>query len=228
MLRSKSLDVLKKEPRGAYDAVLDQTSSVCLVRWNNSNVVTFASTYAGVHPVQKANRHSSGAKKWISVDQPKVFQRYNSGMGGVDRLDQNLSCYMTNMRSKKWYWPIFRFCVDLAVQNAYQLYRLRENIPKAPDHDLLSFRREIAQVYVKTLSTSQGAAAAYPPSRIPADRRVLKEVLEVRTDTTAHWIVQGTQRRCVAAGCKGTPVYACEKCNVGLHPGCFKAFHVTA
>ena len=218
----KTLEVLKKEPRGAYDVVLDQSSAVCMVRWHDSKVVTVASTYAGVEPLQKANRFSSAQKKRISVDQPKVVQLYNNGMGGVDRLDQNLSCYMTNLRSKKWYWPIFRFCVDLAVQNAYQLHRLQEKLPGAPEHDLLSFRREIAQVYVKTLSSLHSAAAPFPPSRIPADRRVLHEV---RTDATAHWIVQGTQRRCVAPGCKGTSVYACEKCNVGLHPGCFKSFH---
>ena len=217
----KSAEVLKKEPRGAYDVALDKKSAVCLVRWNDSKVVTVASTYAGVQPLQKANRYSAAEKKRISVDQPKVVQLYNRGMGGVDRLDQNLSCYMTQHRSKKWYWPMFRFCVDLAVQNAYQLYRLQTKIAGAPEHDLLSFRREIAQVYVKTLS-SLHAAVPYPPSRIAADRRVLDEV---RTDGAGHWIVQGTQRRCVAPGCKGTSVFACEKCNVGLHPGCFKAFH---
>ena len=204
----RRLEAMKKEPRGAYDVALDQNSAVCLVRWHDSKVFTFASTYAGVEPLQKANRFSSAEKKRISVDQPKVVQLYNNGMGGVDRLDQDLSCYVTNLRSKKWYWPIFRFFIDLAVQNAYQLYRLQEKIPGAPEHDLLSFRREIAQVYVKTLSSYQPAAVPFPPSRAPTDRRVLHEV---RTDATAHWIVQGTQRRCVAPGCKRTLVYACEK-----------------
>jgi len=221
----RSPEIMKKEPRGAYDVILDQKSAVCLVRWNDSKVVTVASTFAGVQPLQKANRYSSAQKKCTVVDQPKVVQLYNTGTGGVDRLDQNLSCYITNLRSKKWYWPIFRFCVDLAVQNAYQLYRLQAKVPGAPEHDLLSFRREIAQVYVKSLSsmsTLRSPVAPFPPSRVPADRRVLNEV---RTDTMAHWIVQGTQRRCVAPGCKGTSVFACEKCNVGSHPGCFKTFH---
>jgi len=143
-------------------------------------------------------------------------------MGGVDRFDQNVSCYMIQHRSKKWYWPIFRFCVDLAVQNAFQLYRLQKKSPRAPDHDLLAFRRAIVQIYMGTLSPERACTGPFPPPRIPVDRRVLQEV---RTDSNAHWIVQGTQRRCAAAGCKGTSLFACEKCNVGLHPACFKAFH---
>ncbi|ESN91370.1 hypothetical protein HELRODRAFT_165400 [Helobdella robusta] len=48
-----------------------------------------------------------------------------------------------------------------------------------------------------------------------------------RGDGFAHWIIQSSQRRCAAAGCKGTSIFACEKCNVGLHPGCFKSFHLS-
>jgi len=55
----------------------------------------------------KANRFSSVQKKRISVDQPKVVRLYNDGMGGVDRLDQNLSCYMTNFDPKSGIGPSF-------------------------------------------------------------------------------------------------------------------------
>ena len=183
-----------------------------------------ASTFAGVHPIQKAKRFSSQQKQRIEVNQPKVVQIYNNGMGGVDRFDQNLACYMIQHRTKKWYWPVFRFCVDLAVQNAFQLYRLQERASGAPEHDLLSFRREIVQVYMHTLSPRCGlTVASFPAPRLSMDRRVLTAV---RTDETAHWIIQGNQRRCVVPDCKGTSVFACEKCNVGLHPGCFKKFHL--
>lgn len=218
----RNIDVMKKEPRGSYDVVLDRKSDVCLVRWNDNRVVTVASTYAGVAPLQKAKRFSSQEKKRIEISQPKSVQLYNYGMGGVDRLDQNVSSYMIQHRSKKWYWPVFRFCVDVAVQNAFQLYRLQEKNPGAKPHDLLSFRREIVHVYMQCFSPQTNAPALFPASRIPADRRVLHDV---RTDSTAHWIVQGSQRRCAAPGCVGTSVYSCEKCNVGLHPGCFKQFH---
>ena len=69
-------------------------------------------------------------------------------MGGVDRIDQDIGAYMINSRQKKWcWWPLFRFCVDLAVNNAFQLYRLQPLNQGQKRLDLLRFRREIVQVY---------------------------------------------------------------------------------
>ena len=44
----------------------------------------------------------------------------------MDRMGQNISCYMVHLRSKKWWWPLFRSCIDVAINNAFQLYRLRK------------------------------------------------------------------------------------------------------
>ena len=52
----KSIKVIDKQPRGSYDVALDQKVNVCLVRWDDSRVVTVASTYAGVAQVRKAKR----------------------------------------------------------------------------------------------------------------------------------------------------------------------------
>ena len=41
-------------------------------------------------------------------------------MGGVDRFDQNLGSYRISMRSKK----VFAFLPDVAINNAWLLYRL--------------------------------------------------------------------------------------------------------
>jgi Transposase IS4 len=61
----KSIDVMKKEPRGSHDVVLEHKAAVCVVRWHDSKVVTVASTFAGVHPIQKAKRYSSQLKQRI-------------------------------------------------------------------------------------------------------------------------------------------------------------------
>ena len=42
-----------------------------------------------------------------SVDQPKVISVYNKGMDGLDLLDMLLGSYRPNLRSKKWWWPLF-------------------------------------------------------------------------------------------------------------------------
>jgi len=156
----RSVDVMKKEPSGSYDVALDRKSDICLVRWHDSKVVTVASTYVEVKPLQKAKRYSSQEKKRIEVDQPKIVHTYNYGMGGVDCLDQNLSCYMIQYKSKKWYWPIFRFCLDMSVQNAFQLYRLQDTSAAVKAHDLLLFRREIVQVYMQKYSPQSQSVAS--------------------------------------------------------------------
>ena len=61
-------------------------------------------------------------------------------MGGVDRLDQNISSYMIGHRTKKWCWPVFRFRLDLSVNNAHQLYRQQKCSEGERKLDLLGFR----------------------------------------------------------------------------------------
>ena len=50
-------------------------------------------------------------------------------------------------------------------------------MPGAPGYDLLSFCREIAQVYVKSLSSLQDAVSCHP-SRIPVNRCVLHDLCD--------------------------------------------------
>lgn len=45
-----------------------------------------------------------------------MIQRYNSNMGGVDRIDQNISCYRILIRSCKLWWPLFAYLLDVAMQ----------------------------------------------------------------------------------------------------------------
>ncbi|KAK3790219.1 hypothetical protein RRG08_051504 [Elysia crispata] len=44
-------------------------------------------------------------------------------MGGVDRLDQNVGLYRCGINSKKWWWPILLYLIDMCVQQTWQLYR---------------------------------------------------------------------------------------------------------
>ena len=108
----KDVKMMEKEARGASDVAVDANINMAAVRWKDNKVVNVLSTFAGKDPVQKVKRYSQEAKKRIDIPQPKVVHVYNRYMGGVDRLDQNLAVYMINLRSKKWWWPLFRFCIE--------------------------------------------------------------------------------------------------------------------
>ena len=110
-------------------------------------MVTVASTLYGKEPMKRARRYIKDKGGRVEIDQPNSISVYNKTMGGVDRMDQNIGAYMINIRSKKWWWPLSRFCVDLAVHNAFQLYRLQPLQQGEKQLDLLGFRREIVKVY---------------------------------------------------------------------------------
>ena len=138
-------------------------------------------------------------------------------MGGVDRLDQNLAAYMINLRSKKWWWPLFRLCIDVAINNAYQLYRIRQLNEGESRMDALEFRRVIVETYYKNYKTKNDSVALYQ-NRQP---RIMCEWPKKIT------IGLGKERKDAALKmeCRGTSKFFCIKCNVGLHPECFESFH---
>jgi len=215
----KSMEEIDKSPRGTSDVVVETSSNMAAVRWKDNKVVNVISTFAGKEQQQKAKRYSRKEKKRIDIKQPKVINIYNRYMGGVDRLDQNISAYMINLRSKKWWWPLFRFCVDLATNNSFQLYRLRKLDVGETRMDALGFRRAIVEGYYHLYKKP------FPDTWFPGSRATPRD--HVKYSKSNHWIVKGTQRRCALLGCSGTSVYYCETCNVGLHPQCFKLYHCT-
>ena len=110
-------------------------------------MVTVASTLYGKETMKRAGRYIKDKGSRVEIDQLNSISVYSKTMGGVDRMDQNIGAYMINIRSKKWWWPLFRFCVYLAVNNAFQLYRLQPLQQGEKQLDLLGFRREIVKVY---------------------------------------------------------------------------------
>ena len=69
-------------------------------------------------------------------------------MGGVDHLDQNVATYMTAYRSEKCRWPIFRFCINICANNAFQIYRHQKENPEQKPLNLLEFRRSIVDTQI--------------------------------------------------------------------------------
>ena len=100
-------------------------------------------TFIGKNPIQQVKRFCKKERKPVEINQPNNINVYNQSMGGVDRMDQNIAAYMINLCSKKWWWSLFRFVVDVFVNNALQLYRLRNLNVSETKLDLLGFRRAI-------------------------------------------------------------------------------------
>ncbi|KAF2886913.1 hypothetical protein ILUMI_19259 [Ignelater luminosus] len=91
------------------------------------------------------SRAGSKAKEKRYLPQPLLVKQYNTNMGGVDQHDWLIGKYVINIRAKKWYWPLFIRCTDMAMVNSWLLYKLvNEN-----DMSLLEYRRSVAVHYMK-------------------------------------------------------------------------------
>ena len=119
----KPVKEMEKLERGLADVVIDDNTKITFVRWKDNKVVAVISSKYGLNHTAKTKRYIKEKKSKVDIEQPQCIKKYNEGMGGVDRLDQNIATYMIAHRSKKWWWPIFRFCVDLCASNTFQIYR---------------------------------------------------------------------------------------------------------
>nr|CAD7575989.1 unnamed protein product [Timema californicum] len=117
---------------------------------------------------------------------------YNSFMGGVDRLDENLSKLRIHFRMKKWYYQLFAFPINLSINNAWRIYRQMSRY-KERLLDLLRFTRKVTNCYFQKYSARRiiGRPLRNPTS---IDKRVLDDV---RYDKLEHIISPlGKHERC--------------------------------
>ena len=91
------------------------------LKWHDKKEVTMLST---VH--DKAGMTNTGKKRRTTNDplvKPKAVIDYNKGMGGVDRMDQQLASFPLMRRYVKAYKKIFFYLLDMTLYNSYVLYK---------------------------------------------------------------------------------------------------------
>lgn len=122
---AKSDKDLKKIGRGSMAEYTTDVDGVTItfVQWYDNKVVNLLSTYVGTEPRIKVMRWFSAQKARKEIDCPQIISIYNQHMGGVDLLDSLMGLYRITIRSKKWYHRLFFHFLDMAVVNAWLLYR---------------------------------------------------------------------------------------------------------
>ncbi len=100
-----------KLPRGSEEHYCDAESGIIAARWHDNDIVTIASSEYGVSPVVKAELYVASQEKRMNVLMPSAIHQYNQKMGGVDRLDQNITQYLPSICEKKWHFPIITYLI---------------------------------------------------------------------------------------------------------------------
>ncbi|KAJ8951533.1 hypothetical protein NQ314_007664 [Rhamnusium bicolor] len=179
---------MQKKPRGDFDSVIDRENGIMVVRWNDNNVVTVASTNHGVMPLGLVKWFSQKENKNIQVSRPYSIGRYNGAMGGTDLMDENINRYRIGIRGKKWWWCIFSWLVDVTIQNAWILY-------KKSGHNCtqLQFRRDIVKVcFAKYRNPARTAGRPSSSLSSSSSNRVSDDI---RYDNLGHFLTQHLTRK---------------------------------
>ncbi|XP_022191598.2 piggyBac transposable element-derived protein 3-like [Nilaparvata lugens] len=213
LTHSKSL---KKKERGFYEKRSTQSVGM-IVRWVDNSVVTVGSTCYGVEPLIHTQRYCKAAKGRVRVQQPNAIKQYNKFMGGTDRMDENLSYYRIGVRSKKWYWPLLTWMMDVVMHNSWVLAR-----KSGCSISQLDFRREIVNCYLTKFGNPRAGIGRPSISKFGDNNCRVSN--DIRLDDSGHLARDCNRRRC-AGECKGTVRSECIKCDVGLCLKCFVPFH---
>ena len=182
--------------------VTNVSSNITTVLWKDNKVVNATSNFTGKQPIQEAKRYCHREKRRVKIEQRNIINQYNMSMGGVDCRDQNILAYMIDLHTKKWWWPLFRFVVGVAVDNAYQLYRQSHlNLG-----DALAFAKPLS---LRTTACTERVCCLQHYSQVVTGRLFTGRSLNhpannLQFDGINHCIAKGSQRWCSLPGCKGT------------------------
>ena len=80
--------------------------------------------------------NTENRRKQVKI-KPQSVHDYNMNMGGVDNSDQFLLYYNFQRKTIRWYKKVFLHILELAVTNAYLVYKEAVKRPKLP---FLKFR----------------------------------------------------------------------------------------
>jgi hypothetical protein len=86
-----------------------------------------------------------GEKVQREISRPPAVKYYNLYMGAVDMFDQYRSYVQMDLRTKKFWHPLFWFIVEAALINAWLLYKSTRVLAMLPlEYTMFTLRKSIA------------------------------------------------------------------------------------
>ena len=188
-------------------------SSLVVTSWMDKKPVNLLSTCADAKKSNTVQRRTGSELHDVAC--PEVLPLYLRYMRGVDVFAQRQSYSKIGRRSRKWFYSLVWFLVDVAIHNAYILYQQRHN---QQSYDEKAFRKELMQLLVSGFSARKGAGA-----RRPAPKRARDSLHRLE-----HAAQAGDCFRCrgkLRGGQHGRRSHSrCGDCNIFLClPDCYNA-----
>jgi hypothetical protein len=140
---------LKKNPGTTRWAVY---GNLCYLAWFAKRAVhVVTNCYL---PISEPGNESSSVKHWFTekgektqkeIPRPPAVHQYNLYMGAVDMFDQYRSYVQLELRTRKFWHPIFWFILEATLINSWLLYKTsREKALLPLEYTLFTFRKSVA------------------------------------------------------------------------------------
>lgn len=108
-------NILKKRGRGSYQMVCDNVHKIAVVKWVDNQCVNLVSSYCADEPMGTIMRYDKQTHQKQPVSCPHIIKEYHA--------DMLIALYRIGTKSHKWYMNIFCQLLDIAVNNAWLIYR---------------------------------------------------------------------------------------------------------
>lgn len=216
------------------------SNDVVVVKWMDNKSVLVASNCTSGDDTTVVRRWNKNISAFTDVTAPKIIANYNKHMGGVDILDQSMEYYRTFMKTRKWTLKVILHFFDLALCNAWRLYKIESTAAAIPSNkifDLLEFRMQVADgltntpIRQKRISESD-AESASEESNLRSIKRANQPSQAKRYDGYEHLPIFdeiASPRVCRMENCGSRSKIRCEKCDVYLclsrKNNCYAAYH---
>ncbi|CAK9796635.1 PiggyBac transposable element-derived protein 4 [Anthophora quadrimaculata] len=143
--RRKGMPILNKK-LNTGEVEFRTTNNLLALKWRDRKDVFMLSTF---HTNELISTGKRNYKTHEFILKPKCIVDYNSSMGAVDKCDMVISFIKSIRKSIKWYKKYFFHLLDIAVWNAYCLYKYKthKNISIAAFH--LELIRQVLGKYRK-------------------------------------------------------------------------------
>ena len=208
------------------DSLTEQRGEVTASAWMDRRVVTVMSTStqpSATGTVARKQRDGST----IHLPCPQAIISYNEFMGGVDRGDQLRSYYSCRTKSRKFYKYIFYFLLDVAITNAFVLYKGYAANPK--HGTILDFRVQLAKELIGDYCSRRKAGRQGSHLRpLPLRHFPVKPSPSLEDSSRRN---RKRCVRCLEHGKRTDTSWYCQECAVPLcHTGdpasdCFLLWH---
>ena len=114
----EKINILQKYELKFY---ISSNNDMFLTVWKDTKIVKHRENLE--NEIERKQKGALPGENLIKASCPSTIQTYSKNARGVDLLDQMISYYSVDVKSKKWYKSIFSHILQISLYNSFLLYK---------------------------------------------------------------------------------------------------------